>query len=220
MTTRSSGKIAFVTLRDGTGYLQAVLSKKEVPEAAWEAFGTVLPSGFGTIVRAGRGKGPTENVEWWLEENHDVFLEKVHQVRGKAEYGVQISWDAFGMAARVVAESPWIRKLQEEMRSKSPGIAYLYKQKLDMAIRSEMEARAQARFQDFYHLIKTWTADLRVDRAKPLEGEGQMLINVSCLIQKEDVVGLGEILEKIQGTEGFSVRFTGPWPPYSFVAPG
>jgi asparaginyl-tRNA synthetase len=37
MTTRSSGKIAFVTLRDGTGYLQAVLSKKEVPEAAWEA---------------------------------------------------------------------------------------------------------------------------------------------------------------------------------------
>ncbi len=39
MTTRSSGKIAFVTLRDGTGYLQAVLSKKEVPEAAWDAFG-------------------------------------------------------------------------------------------------------------------------------------------------------------------------------------
>jgi asparaginyl-tRNA synthetase len=39
MTTRSSGKIAFVTLRDGTGYLQAVLSKKEVSETAWESFG-------------------------------------------------------------------------------------------------------------------------------------------------------------------------------------
>ena len=39
MTTRSSGKIGFVTLRDGTGYLQAVLSKKEMPDAAWEAFG-------------------------------------------------------------------------------------------------------------------------------------------------------------------------------------
>ena len=37
MTTRSSGKIAFVTLRDGTGYLQAVLPKNEVPEPAWEA---------------------------------------------------------------------------------------------------------------------------------------------------------------------------------------
>jgi len=39
MTTRSSGKIAFVALRDGTGSLQAVLSRQEVPDAAWEALG-------------------------------------------------------------------------------------------------------------------------------------------------------------------------------------
>src|SRR5438093_12926438 len=39
MTTRSSGKIAFAVLRDGTGYLQAVLSKKDVSDGAWEAFG-------------------------------------------------------------------------------------------------------------------------------------------------------------------------------------
>jgi asparaginyl-tRNA synthetase len=39
--TRSSGKIAFIVLRDGTGYLQAVLSKKEVSEAVWERFGSL-----------------------------------------------------------------------------------------------------------------------------------------------------------------------------------
>jgi len=38
---RSSGKIAFVVLRDGTGTLQCVLAKKEVPEATWEAFGAL-----------------------------------------------------------------------------------------------------------------------------------------------------------------------------------
>jgi asparaginyl-tRNA synthetase len=38
MTTRSSGKIAFVVLRDGSGYVQGVLSKKEVPESTWTAF--------------------------------------------------------------------------------------------------------------------------------------------------------------------------------------
>ncbi len=36
---RSSGKIAFVVLRDGTGLLQCVVVKKEVPEATWENFG-------------------------------------------------------------------------------------------------------------------------------------------------------------------------------------
>ena len=40
-TTRSSGKIAFVVVRDGTGYLQVVLSKKEVPDAVWETFGAL-----------------------------------------------------------------------------------------------------------------------------------------------------------------------------------
>src|SRR5205823_2201804 len=39
MTTRSSGKIGFVVLRDGTGSLQVVLSKTDLPEAALAAFG-------------------------------------------------------------------------------------------------------------------------------------------------------------------------------------
>ncbi len=34
-TTRSSGKIAFVVLRDGFGFLQAVFSKREVSEETW-----------------------------------------------------------------------------------------------------------------------------------------------------------------------------------------
>ena len=38
-TTRSSGKIAFVVVRDGTGMLQAVLSKKDVAAEVWDAFG-------------------------------------------------------------------------------------------------------------------------------------------------------------------------------------
>ncbi len=36
--TRSSGKVAFVVMRDGTGILQCVVAKKEVSEATWAAF--------------------------------------------------------------------------------------------------------------------------------------------------------------------------------------
>ena len=38
LTTRSSGKIAFLVLRDGSGYLQCVLSRKEVSEEIWQRF--------------------------------------------------------------------------------------------------------------------------------------------------------------------------------------
>ncbi|MGH7583332.1 MAG: asparagine--tRNA ligase [Gemmatimonadales bacterium] len=41
MTTRSSGKIAFLVLRDGTGYLQAVFPKNEIAAEVWERFGTL-----------------------------------------------------------------------------------------------------------------------------------------------------------------------------------
>lgn len=37
-TTRSSGKIAFVIVRDGTGVVQCVLAKNDVGESAWESF--------------------------------------------------------------------------------------------------------------------------------------------------------------------------------------
>ncbi len=38
LTTRSSGKIAFVVIRDGTGHLQGVLAKADVSEATWQRF--------------------------------------------------------------------------------------------------------------------------------------------------------------------------------------
>src|SRR5436309_9552438 len=64
MTTRSSGKIAFIVLRDGTGYVQAVLSKKDVPDAAWDAFGKLTQETSvavtGTVRSDPRGPGGVE----------------------------------------------------------------------------------------------------------------------------------------------------------------
>ena len=35
-TSRSHGKVAFLTVRDGSGVLQGVLVQREVPASAWE----------------------------------------------------------------------------------------------------------------------------------------------------------------------------------------
>jgi asparaginyl-tRNA synthetase len=40
-TTRSSGKVSFLVLRDGTGYLQGVLVKTQVSPETWERFGAL-----------------------------------------------------------------------------------------------------------------------------------------------------------------------------------
>jgi len=50
VTTRSSGKIAFLVLRDGTGSVQCVVSKKEVAESAWAAFGALTQEASVAVV--------------------------------------------------------------------------------------------------------------------------------------------------------------------------
>src|SRR3979409_619519 len=59
MTTRSSGKIGFVMLRDGTGYLQVVVSKKDVRVATWAALGRLAQEtaveGAGSVRADARG---------------------------------------------------------------------------------------------------------------------------------------------------------------------
>src|SRR5467141_2241939 len=63
-TTRSSGKIAFVVVRDGTGLLQAVLSKKDISADVWDAFGKLTQETSievtGVVRAEGRAPGGVE----------------------------------------------------------------------------------------------------------------------------------------------------------------
>ncbi|HEU4588913.1 MAG TPA: asparagine--tRNA ligase [Gemmatimonadales bacterium] len=118
-TTRSSGKIAFLVLRDGTGYLQGVVAKKEVPEAVWNTFGTLTletsvavsgvvreeprsPGGYelGVTDLAVLGKsvdypiGPKEHGPQFLFEHRHLWLRSRRQVaiakvRHEVEQGIR-----------------------------------------------------------------------------------------------------------------------------------
>ena len=88
---RSSGKIQFLIVRDGTGYLQAVVAKAEVEPRVWEAAekasqetslsvtGTVreekrAPGGFEMTAAAVEILGPSENYPISLKEHGVDFL--------------------------------------------------------------------------------------------------------------------------------------------------
>ncbi|HXQ27747.1 MAG TPA: asparagine--tRNA ligase [Gemmatimonadales bacterium] len=64
MSARTSGKIAFLSLRDGTGYLQVVVSKNDVSEAVWATLGQLAQETSvavsGRIARDARAPGGVE----------------------------------------------------------------------------------------------------------------------------------------------------------------
>ena len=210
-----------------------VVAHQNVVLAAAEAFGTVLPMAFDMIVRGGPGNGPgggaIRALRDWLEERRGRFTQLLDRLAGKAEYGVQVLWDREAIAAWLVQSEDELHRMQNEAQDKPKGLAHLLGQKLAKAIRAAMEKQADLFAQDFYARIRRCVEDVRVDKLKKVDGgkghpaaihcggdPRQMLLNLSCLMP-EGSGDLGRVLDDIRQTKGISVRFTGPWPPYSFV---
>ena len=194
-----------------------IIAHEKVIEAVQKKSGTVLPFGFDTIIKADDEENAEEKVKDWLKEDYQRLKEKVDKVKGKAEYAVQISWDAKIIAKELIEKDEELKKLDEEIKSKPKGAAYMYKQKLEKLLKQKLEGEADRCFKKFYGKIKTCIDEIKVEKLKKEEESRQMLMNLSCLGNKKDVKALGDELEKIRNIKGFFVHFTGPWPPYSFV---
>jgi len=194
-----------------------VIAHQRVVDKAGERWGTVLPLGFDTIVSGQGDSDPQQSVENWLAADYQTLRRRMETVGGKAEYGVQVFWQPRIIARRIAEMDAEIGRLEEEIKSKPRGLAYMYRQKLENALKREMEAKADQCFKDFYNRLKKHVCDLRVEKTKKTDDDRQMIMNLSCLVDGDKSTHLGEELEAIDKMEGFSVRFTGPWPPYSFV---
>lgn len=193
-----------------------VVTHEKVVELAWEKFDTILPLRFNTIIKGDEGSHPEENVEKWLGEDYENLKEKMAKVRGKAEYGVQISWHPKIIARKIAQANEEIKKLEQKIKSKSEGTAYMYKYKLESLLKREMEKEADKCSKNFYEMVTKCVDDIRVEKTKGKKSE-RILLNLSCLLPLDASKKLGEELEKIDKMEEFSVHFTGPWPPYSFT---
>ncbi len=198
---------------------QWVRMHQGVLDEAKKELGTIVPMGFDTILQSKEDAvSPDQVVKDWLKEDSERLQSLMEKIRDRDEYGVQIFY-APGVIAKQISEgSQEIRKIREEMASKSPGTAYLYKQKAERAVKAEIERLANDWFRDFYARVKRYCDDIVIEKTKRADRNKVMLVNLSCLVAREKVDNLGEDLEKINNMEGFSVHFSGPWPPYSFVA--
>ncbi len=196
-----------------------VRTHQGVLDEAKKALGTVIPLGFDTILQSkDDAVSPDQVVQDWLKGDHDRFQAVMERIEGKDEYVVQVSYERNVIIEQISAQSEDIRRVKQEIATKSPGTAYMYKQKLEKAVRAEIERLAHMWFNDFYGRIKQHTDDIVVEKTKKLNKDRVMLLNVSCLVSKGKVDSLGKELDEINNTDGFSVHFSGPWLPYSFVA--
>ena len=193
-----------------------VLSHEKVTELALDNVGTVLPFRFNTIIQAEDEEEVDKEVLNWLTDGENALREKLEKVTGKAEYGVQISWDVQVVSNKIIKQDSEFRSLEEEIEKMPEGLAYMNRQKLENLLKKRLEKEADIYFKEFYSAIKRCADDVKIEKAKKEPAPKQMIMNLSCLAS-DSAKALGVELEKIRKLEGLFVRFTGPWPPYSFV---
>ncbi|MEW6228415.1 MAG: GvpL/GvpF family gas vesicle protein [Bacillota bacterium] len=204
---------------DDEGTVRAwVQAHQHVLDEAISRFGNVIPLGFDTIIRPGAGRDDlNQEVHDWLEEDYDRLKSLFTRVAGKAEYAVKIYYDIEVMAEDVLREDEDLKRLKEEVSTKPPGLAYMYKQKLEAALRSAIQRRASGCSASFYREIQLCVDEVITESPRKEDGSRAVLLSLSCLVTKNRAEELGEVLERINNMRGFSVHFSGPWPPYSFV---
>lgn len=192
-----------------------VLAHQYVIDLATKEFATVVPLTFDTIF-----KGDDETVRGWLRENHSELEPLLKKLEGKAEYGVQIFVEN-NLFNEEIEGKPEIQRLKKEIEKKAKGVAYLLGKNLEKMIRYERNRVEGESAKSISDQIKTLVEDMRIESTKkelPEKWRGKhMILNLSCLAPRDDVQRLGDLLGEINNREGFDVRFTGPWPPYSFV---
>jgi len=192
-----------------------ILAHQYVIDLATKEFDTVIPLTFDTIF-----KGGNETVKKWLSEKYHQLKALLVKLEGKAEYGVQIFLKN-DFVNKMIAENEEIQKLKRELENKSNGTAYLFKKKLEKRIHLEKEVFINRYAKELYDQIKKLIDDVELEstnREVPEKWQGkQMILNIACLTHKDKIQNLGNMLGEVNKREGFAVRFTGPWPPYSFV---
>lgn len=190
---------------------------QRVIDIAWEKFGTVLPFGFGTFIQDKNGISSFENLSGWLEREQGNFKEKLLDLKGKVEYGMQIFWNLKIISLKVFENSKELKEIEENIKSKPSGVAYMLKRKLGDLLGKEIEKEADKTFKRFYKRIKENTEEIKIEKVKKGEDDKQMLMSLSCLLYKKNYEDFKKVLDEIGNESGFSIHLTGPWPPYSFV---
>ena len=196
-----------------------LLRHQGVTDDAADAFGTPLPVRFDTVLT-----GDDETVRAWLRGSADELESTLAEFAGQREYRIGVHRDEDVLADRLTAADDRLQELSERKAETEEGTSFLVGKQYDKRL-SELVREHRRREAD-------QLADRLDEHATEMRRLGQNR-NASMLgvdagetgdstrfavlapVERED--DIGAILDDVAAEDGVEVRFSGPWPPYTFA---
>ncbi|MBM3242141.1 hypothetical protein FJZ31_38205 [Candidatus Poribacteria bacterium] len=204
-----------ITKKAGSGDLSWFEAKSRYHELVIRSVmtkNTVIPMKFCTLYTS------EESIIRFLEEHKNELRESLDYFAGKSEWGVKLYGDVDRLA-----EEKSRQQSNEEIKSKSPGVAYFAKRKRDMVMEKELRQLMHDMSQETYDRLAKCAVESRQNEVlnpKATGKEEPMILNAAYLIKPSELEAFNNELAKIQEEQhpfGYELVVSGPWPPYNFV---
>lgn len=197
---------------------QRVLRHQRVVDAASEAFGTPLPMRFNTVFDEGN-----TGVAGWIQDQYDRIRGGLRSFAGMREYRVSLFWESESFEERIKLQDETLRGTLQRQQQAGSGKAFLIEKQYDKRLRELKNERREELTAALKQAVKPTARELQEQEPTtplsepPDSADGGVVARVAILANKTDEAELGDRLDKFVERDGASVRFTGPWPPYTFV---
>ncbi|WP_408958181.1 gas vesicle protein GvpL [Natrinema sp. 74] len=199
-----------------------------VVDEAGRAFGTPIPFQFDTILR-----GDDDRVREWLHEEEATLKRALSGLAGHWEYRVEVVEVDRVSDEALIERDDQLRELDERIGDSAEGTAFLLEKRFDQrltelraarrdSLTADLEERLAAEAREVHALERSPSAQLSDELTGGSAGgddasDGETLCRLTLLAHEDDEGAIGSILDDVAATDGLEVRFTGPWPPYTFA---
>ena len=188
-----------------------------VVDAAGEAFGTPLPFRFDTIL-----KGDDDAVADWLRESRDDLAGHLDDLAGCWEYRIGVVRTGDDEADLADADER-LAELREEIDEAGEGRRFLLEKQYDQRLAELRRGRDEDLGDDLRERLVPLVRELETLGRPSVSMEGMespaedAVVRLSILAEADREDEIGAELDEVAALPGIEVRFTGPWPPYSFA---
>ncbi|OLZ40706.1 gas vesicle protein GvpFL [Natrinema saccharevitans] len=201
-----------------------------VVDEAGQDFGTPVPFQFDTILR-----GDDDGLREWLREERAILERALDGLAGHWEYRVEVvEIDPVDDAA-LIDRDDRLRELAERIADAEAGTAFLLEKQFDQRLTELRAARRESVTADLRERLATAAREVHALERSPSAGlsddlagsgagaseskadDGETLARLTLLAHEDDEGAIGSVLDDVAAIDGLEVRFTGPWPPYTFA---
>ncbi|SFQ98577.1 GvpL/GvpF family gas vesicle protein [Desulfoscipio geothermicus] len=170
----------------------------------------VLPVSFGTCVDS------YEEVMNIFEKLYGQALSALDKIKNKIEVGLRVFWKKESFIREVGSANREVEALKEKIAGRDSDVSS-YKQILELGERLQLIADNKRR--EYVNLLFEPLCNIASDAKLNDPTSEKMIINATFLVDKDKEEEFDRAVNKLYNAycKDLDVKYTGPWPPYSFV---